>query len=239
MPVNLTLPLAAALALLHLYAGKLPIPNRPRWLSLSGGVAIAYVFGEILPSLADIQDAIGQLDPLAAHALGLLGLVTFHGVERSAIASRQARISAGAQDGSGDLAFWLHVASFATYNALFSLLLTRMGSPRDYLLLFVAVGLHYAGNDHRLREHHRQAYDRLGRWILAGAILLGWAVGESTGGPAGIMTTGSAALALVKAFLAGGVILNVLQGELPAASERSFAAFVTGAAAYTTVLWLM
>lgn len=32
-------------------------------------------------------------------------------------------------------------------------------------------------NDFGLREDHRGAYDRAGRWVLAAAMLAGWAAG--------------------------------------------------------------
>jgi len=34
------------------------------------------------------------------------------------------------------------------------------------------MALHFVVNDNGLREHHREVYDRIGRWILAAAIIL-------------------------------------------------------------------
>lgn len=47
---------------------------------------------------------------------------------------------------------------------------------------------------------------------------------------------GEAALALLFAFLAGGVVLNVLKEELPEERESRFGAFALGLAAYAALL---
>jgi len=59
-----------------------------------------------------------------------------------------------------------------------------------------------------LREHHKDAYTRLGRWLLAGAVVAGWLLSQLAELP-------ESALVAVLAFLAGGVVLNVLKEELP------------------------
>ena len=43
-------------------------------------------------------------------------------------------------------------------------------------------------------------------------------------------------VAVVVAFLSGGIVLNVLKEELPAERESRFAAFAGGAAAYSALL---
>ncbi len=62
-------------------------------------------------------------------------------------------------------------------------------------------------------------------------MLVGWAVGVATDVP-------ERAIALVLAFVAGGVILNVLKEELPAEREARFAPFVAGAVLFTVLLQL-
>ncbi len=72
---------AGALALVHLGAGKLRflegIP-RSRWLSTAGGISVAYVVVEVLPTLAESQETIeseasGVL-PFLEHHVDLLHL---------------------------------------------------------------------------------------------------------------------------------------------------------------------
>ena len=91
------------------------------------------------------------------------------------------------------------------------------------------MGRHFVVNDHGLREHHKQDDARIGRWVLVGALLLGRAVrfaGEIS----------EAALAALLAFLAGGVIPNVLKEELPEERENLHWAVALGAAAYAALL---
>jgi hypothetical protein len=80
-----------------------------------------------------------------------------------------------------------------------------------------------------LRKDHKGAYDRLGRWVLAVSIFLGWAIGL-------LLEISEAALGMLFGFLAEDVVMNVLKEELPEERESSFWAFVLGAAAYAAVL---
>ena len=94
------------------------------------------------------------------------------------------------------------------------------------------MGLHFAVTDFGLREHHKDAYGRVGRWMIAAAVLLGWAIGFAG-------DVSEATLAMILAFLAGGVILNVLKEELPEERESRFWAFAFGAGAYATLLLML
>ena len=59
-------------------------------------------------------------------------------------------------------------------------------------------------------------------------MLAGWAVGL-------LFDISEAALAVLFAFLAGGVVMNVLKEELPEERESRFWAFALGAALYSAV----
>ena len=65
--------------------------------------------------------------------------------------------------------------------------------------------------------------------MLAAAVLAGWAVGL-------LFDVSEAALAVLFAFLAGGVVVNVLREQLPEERESRFRAFVVGAGLYAAVL---
>ena len=91
---------------------------------------------------------------------------------------------------------------------------------------------HFMVNDFGLREHHRRRYHHLGRWILAAAVLIGWAVGA-------LAQIDRAVLGLLFALLAGGVILNVIKEELPEERQSRWWAFALGAAAYAILLLLI
>ncbi|HWN44540.1 MAG TPA: hypothetical protein VNW71_20115 [Thermoanaerobaculia bacterium] len=48
-----------------------------------------------------------------------------------------------------------------------------------------------------------------------------------------------APLALLFAFLAGGIVLNILKEELPSERESRFSAFALGAGSYAAILLLL
>jgi hypothetical protein len=236
--------LALGLAIVHLFASKLrflDVDPRSRWLSMAGGAAVAYVFLHLFPELALAQESLerrGPLGPLDTsheiYLLSMVGLAVFYGLERAAKLSRHERRKAGEEDVPGPGVFWLHVVSFALYNALVGYLLLHREDPtrRGLLLFFLAMALHFLVNDYGLRKDHRGAYDRSGRWILSAAVLLGWGIGTQ-------VDIGELPLALLFAFLAGGIVLNVLKEELPAERESRFSAFVLGAGGYAAILLLL
>ncbi|MBD2089001.1 hypothetical protein H6F67_03925 [Microcoleus sp. FACHB-1515] len=233
--------LAIGLALIHLFACRLRLLRstpRSRWLSLGSGVSVAYVFVHILPDLSRAQETVQQqFDAEIAflehhvYLVAMLGLAAFYGLERAAKTSRKRNQAAGDGDVTSARVFWLHIASFALYNALIGYLLVHREVPGLTSLLFfaIAMALHFFVNDNGLREHHKKMYDKLGRWILAAAVVAGWAIGVGT-------AISQAAIAVLSAFLAGGVVLNVLKEELPEERESHFWSFALGAIGYAALL---
>lgn len=233
--------IAAGLAVVHLLARNLlflrAVP-RSRWLSFGSGVSVAYVFIHILPELNEQQEFIqetlhSQLSFLENHVylIALLGVATFYGLERLIKQSRQQNQAEGEGDVAERHVFGIHMASFAVYNALIGYLLLHRESP-ELVSLFtfaIAMALHFVVNDYGLRQDHKHNYDHVGRWILAAAIIVAWAIGAST-------KIHQAAIAVLFAFLAGGIILNVLKEELPEERKSHFGSFAIGAAGYSMML---
>lgn len=229
------------LVLIHLYGGKLRFLERtPRsiWLSIAGGVSVAYIFVHLLPELAEGQEAVTEVtgEGLAfleqhIYLIALLGLVVFYGLDRLATQSRRRKRQEGKADATHVGVFWLHISSFAIYNVVIGyLLLDRLDTDLQSLIAFAfAMALHFVVNDHGLREDHKELYDRIGRWLVAAAVVLGWMLGLT-------VELSEAGVAMLTAFLAGGVILNVLKEELPEERQSRFWALALGAAAYTALL---
>ena len=242
--------IALSLATVHLFAMRLDflgVIPRSRLLSLSGGVAVSYVFVHLLPEIEHAQRLIRA--HAAAYVFGegqiylvsLLGFVSFYGLERyvgrlqydtetpEEERSSPRERSTAIEDSMG--VFWLHIGSFAAYNALIGyLLFHREEAGLVNLVLFgFAMALHFLVNDYGLREHHRDAYRHTARWILAGGVLVGAAVGL-------VFKLNRGLLSIPFAFLAGGVILNVIKEELPAERESRFWPFALGAGGYAVVL---
>ncbi|GAA0251536.1 hypothetical protein ACFFQF_02565 [Haladaptatus pallidirubidus] len=225
--------LAFLLALVHLVAGNVQsfraIP-RSSWLSAAGGASVAYVFVHLLPELkggtvlASVPILVGFFER-HVYIVALVGFSLFYGLE---VLAREF-----GHDGrrTADEIFWLHIGSFTAYNALIGYLLVHREQPGqvNLLLYAVAMGLHFVVNDYGLREFHEASYDRLGRWFLAGAVVVGWAVGNATEVDEAVVNT-------LFAFLAGGIILNIIKEELPEERESRFWAFAVGAGSYTLLL---
>ncbi len=228
--------------LVHVFGGKLRFLSvRPRslWLSAAGGVSVAYVFIHLLPELAEHQKTLeeasgGLLSGLESHAylIALLGLTLFYGVERFArsVGDRQPGKS---PEVAPMPVFWAHLTAFALYNVLIGYLLVHREDTelRALIIYAIAMGLHFVVNDQGLREHHGDTYHRYGRWLLAGAPVLGYLIGLAT-------EVSSLLLSSLYALLAGGVILNVLKEELPEDRQSRFFAFAMGAASYAALLML-
>lgn len=236
-----SLAIAIAFALVHLFGGKLrsltAVPHSA-WLSAAGGVSVAYVFLHLLPAIAEHRETLADhwllsnLD--SPHFLvALVGLVVFYGLERAARRHRPARTADREIDDAEfhDWVFWLHVASFSIYNVIIGYLLVRGESVHlDELLFYaVALALHFLIVDHSLRQLHRRTYHRIGRWILASVIVLGWGIGE-------IVAVSDMAIGALEAFLGGGIVMNVLKEELPEERESRFGPFLGGAAVYSVLL---
>jgi zinc transporter ZupT len=203
---------------------------------MASGVSVAYVFVHLLPDLSKRQDAIAQTGVLAfiehhVYLIALLGLAVFYGLERIVRESRQRQEQSGKQDKAELGIFWLHITSFALYNGLIGYLLLHREEPgiQSLFLFFIAMALHFVVNDYGLRQDHKHIYHNIGRWILAAAIIVGWAIGYGS-------EISEAAIAVLFALLAGGIILNVLKEELPEERKSRFWAFALGAGAYATLL---
>lgn len=226
------------LAVAHLSAPALSFIRfvpRSTLLSAFGGISVAYVFVHLLPDVAEGQDAVRRATPtlvadIERHTwlLALLGLVVFYGLERRASRSRT----------DGEAApgvFWVSMASFAVYNAIVGALAVGRAGDGDRLelVLFVlALGVHFVVNDLGLRHHHRHRYDRLGRPILAGAVLAGWVLGS-------LLEVSEVTVGVALALVSGGIVLNVIKEELPEERASRFVPFAAAAAGYAAVLLLV
>lgn len=219
-------------ALVHLFAGKLSELNfnaHGRFLSAGGGIAISYVFIDLLPKIADsdrmITQALAGIFPYFerhAYLMALLGFLLFFLVDRAQKSDQKKR------------AFWLSLVSYALFNFLIGYAVSDKDNPevQPLILFAIAIALHYFTNDYSLNEAHRLEYQSSGKWILIANLFLGWLIGQW-------ITLSPTGVALVSAFIGGGVIMNVTRHELPAENPNSSAAFMSAALAYTAILLLI
>lgn len=224
---------AVVLALVHLLGGRLRLPAVPRSavLSAASGVSVAYVFVHLLPEVAatgrHLEDT--DLGVLLEHwewVLALAGLLVFHGLEL-----HLQRVRADDDRSAGDRDGWLHIAAYGAYAALVGYLLLEQALVEEGSLLFfsAAMALHFLVNDHGLREDHGPLYEHRGRWLLAGAVIVGHVVSL-------VLRLPEAAVGFPLAFLAGAIVLTVLKEELPEDRQSRPLPLVVGATLYTGLL---
>ncbi|PRY14207.1 hypothetical protein CLV24_10417 [Pontibacter ummariensis] len=230
----------AVLALIHYYGGRFSfltgIP-RSSWLSVAGGISVAYIFLHLFPELSEGQEQVNKvlssLGFLENHIylLALIGLALFYGLERAALSSKHDQVKKGETEQPVAEVFWVHISSFAVYNALIGyLLFQREEGPIQQMILFaVAMALHFVVNDYGLQDHYHEDYRKKGRWVLVVALVLGWVLGF-------VIVLPEHVTSMVMAFIGGAVILNVLKEELPEERKSRYWAFLLGAGAYAALL---
>ncbi len=228
------------LAAVHVLTPRLRgLGGRPRsvWLSLAGGASVAYVFIHVLPELGAAQAILRESIPAPAdflehhvYLVAVAGLAAFYGLDRLALRARRRGAQANGEAMPAGV-FWIHVGAFAAYNVLIGYLLLHGDHETlgDLVTFAVAMAVHFVVTDHALYLHHRGRYRSIGRWVLAAAVVGGWALGTRT-------ALTEAGIAVLFAFLAGGVILNVLKEELPEERESRYGAFALGLAGYAALL---
>lgn len=218
--------------LLPRFLRHLPERHRRPLHSASGGVAVTFVFLHLLPELdvlrEAVSDQVGSSVPLAEPAifvLALAGLVGFYGIE---VISRRAHQR---EEGTRSWADHVGIGVFGGYYAVIGYLLWDQfeRGVGNLVVYTLAMGFHFLAVDYGLRETHREAYVRTGRWFLAAAILVGWAVGRLGQVP-------EWGLGVLLSVFAGALILVALKEELPAERAGHYAAFVTGAVTYAALL---
>ncbi|MBA3817214.1 MAG: hypothetical protein H0X29_12005 [Parachlamydiaceae bacterium] len=216
-------------ALVHIcakFAYKLDGIIHGKLLSAGGGVAIAYVFIDLLPKLGEsdqiVEKSILPIFPYFekhVYLMALAGFLLFFivGQSRSYL------------EGNGR--FWLSLLSYALFNFLVGYAVVDKNDleVQPLALFTIAIALHYFINDFTLTKEHGLIYEKLGKWLLIASLFFGWFAGLWIKLP-------EAAVALVSAFIGGGVIMNVTRHELPQDSPHSLGAFLLASFVYAFIL---
>jgi hypothetical protein len=231
---------AAALlfALIFLWGGRLHplralIRDRRSIISFGAGMSTAYVFVHVMPELHGVRRAFAESasvtlprEGLAIYFLALIGFLVFYGLDHL-----RERLRHSAVEDEDRQSFRIHVGGFAAYVGLTAYLLVRSleETATSMALYVVAIAFHLLAVDHSLREEHGVAYDRVGRFLLAGMAVLGWATGLLLDLPRSLV-------ALLLAFLSGAVIMNSAVMELPSEKDGRVGPFLAGGLLYGLVL---
>ena len=236
------LPIALAaltLAITHLLSHRirrLEGTPRSRWLSAAGGSSVAYVFLHLLPELAEAEISKElALDVGRDHVIwlfALFGLLLFYALEVwSARRAERDPVALAHHHAPGRLTYWVHLGAYLPYNFIVGYLLThREEESLSRLALFtLAMVLHFIVSDHGLRHQTHGSWLKIGRFLLAGALLAGCGLGF-------VFDLSASVVSMGVAFLGGSVVLNVLKEELPEERESRLLPFLLGAAIYAALL---
>jgi hypothetical protein len=196
--------------------------DRRSAISLGAGMSVAYVFVHVLPELQEARHTLAEAvelryEGMAVYFLAMVGFLCVYGLDHL-------RTRAGE-------GYRIHLAGFAAYVSLVSYLLVRNleETPWSLAAYVVAMMCHFLAIDHALHEEHGAAFDRTGRFVLAGACVLGWGAGL-------LLSVPPFVLALLLAFVSGAVIMNSAIMELPSEKDGRFWPFVMGGLAYGLLL---
>lgn len=214
------------------------LPGQGRALaSFAGGVAVAYVFLQMLPGLVEYNKPIGRflmnnqwLTPfteLMIYIVALSGFFIYYGFELWAERYRDIKHD-------DRLVYGLHLSMFCLYNFLITCTMSlRARSSFTATILFTfAMALHFLLNDRKFSRLYAARFDHVGRFLLICALLAGW-IYSVIFDPVNVLIA-----AFMTAFLAGSVLLNVFREELPATGLTSYYWFSCGALLITLILLL-
>jgi zinc transporter ZupT len=211
------------------------------WLSFSGGISVSYVFIHIFPELSDAQNEISKMDnPIVdffdyhIYLISLFGFILFYGLDSAARISKANNAKQNNKDYAEKNVFLVHIVSFAIYNFQIGYFLLHRETPglESLLFFFAAMATHIMVNDYSLRNHFKHYYMNSGRWILSAAVLLGWLCGV-------FFDVSHLVLDIMFAFIAGGMILNIIKEELPDERQSKFFGFASGCIVYSALLLII
>lgn len=210
------------LAAIHLFANRPKILGwvwHGQFLSFASGVSLSYVFVDLLPALEKGEPVLKRtFDPvipyleLHTYLIALVGILFYYGV--------QSRVSSQKHQ-------WLPISGYLIFNFFIGASLSDSSNPeiQPLTLFTIAIGLHYFIRDHLAKILKN-------KFILGSLIFIlfaGYLVGYLAKIP-------DAATAIGISFVAGGILLNIFQYELPKQEKNGYIWFLCGAVLYTAIL---
>lgn len=216
-PIEVTL-IALIFALSHFFSPLL-FRFRERFsrgtTSFAGGLAASYICLQLLPEMDEGSELLGK----RIYFVVLVGLSLYYGLEVWI-----------ARHGGGQQQVNLSLAILSVYTLSISFTLNSQ-LPRNAvlsLLYAVAMGLHLTSSDFGLLELHPKRFKRVGRYVLIGAVLLGYAISF-------VRKPDPTVVDVSTALLAGFMMFTVFRKEIPDFQKAHFRAFLAGGAVFFIV----
>ena len=247
MTTIISLLIALLFAAIFLFGGR--VAYRPghrryrRFLSFAAGIAVAYVFVDVMPALGRMRDIVmhtpGDFQRVfpeySVYLWTMAGFLAFYCLETMVASPRQGPENPAEGHGGGSTPWqaWVHIGGFALYAWMLTYIMVWKVHETLALGIYgVAMGMHIFPIACNLSTHYQAMYDRRGAFLLALASLAGWATGLALYIPTPILVN-------LVAVVAGGVIVNTSIAELPKEGEGRRWPFLTGAMVYTALLLIL
>ncbi len=204
-----------------------------RAISFFGGMSSAYVFVRMMPELATARRdyvTFGRIrifdTGVGVYFIALLGFIVFYVLHR-----RRAHRRGKSAESQERPEFRLRIGELFGYVWMITYLLAnnRQQSLLAISLYTLAMAAHFFTIEQSLHKEYGSLYRNVGRFVLAGAAIFGWAAGAFLRMPRGFV-------ALLVAFLSGAIIMNSALMEMPAKEQEQFIWFFAGGVFYGLLL---
>lgn len=213
---------AIAIAAIHLWSKQLHcLLYREEYIaaSFSGGMAISYVFMNLLPELDTAEEVLGH----SIHFIILLGFLIFYSLESLVWKTSNARSS---QRG---FIFGIELFFYCLYNGLLIYTIPKVsGLSITGLPYLIAISFHLMHNNHILDKKYGKLFV-WGRYCLVGTIALSLVLDVVT--PQRNILVSD----FLVAFLAGSIMFNIFYDELPSPRKSRLRWFIAGAILYAVL----
>lgn len=233
---------ATLIALVHLQLPRFSFMQKQDnlWLPASVGVAMAYVFVELFPHLAKVEEKLTNTEGNSLHEfLGrniylvtLFGFAVYLGITLLMETYRRKQNTSDVSYASAPAILKVGIATRVLYNFLIGYLLAE-GPTHNLglsIIFALAMAIHFVGIDWILREHFTALYDKTARFTFTAGIFAGWITGL-------VLEISDATLALWYALIAGGLIVIATIYELPKIqSFREYSFFCVGAGTFSALI---
>jgi len=213
------------------------------WMAVCAGVAVSYVFVNLLPKLASGHAVLATAPPTGwlryvvshSYVLALVGFITFYAAHLARTLSPTPVAADKISFRQAPTAIKLIALGLPVYNFLIGDLIGAYGMKRGepVILFAVVAAIHFIGLDHLFRAKFTRIYDETFRGLSIVALFAGWFTALA-------MPVQPEVLALGSSFLAGGIILVTTVSELPhVQTRRDFGAFSAGAVIVAALLLIL
>lgn len=203
-----------------------------QWIPFTGGVAIGYVFLYLLPKLSDYTNSITvdgvqgvwEILDYRVYLYGLAGFTFYYFVDQYRTHEDRDHLLPEILQGGG----------FFIYSMLSGYVIANWSRP-GLIPVFLAgsiLTLHMLAVNYQVRKWNSRVFDNYFRWLFALALIIGWSVGTFLVIPKELEI-------IITGILAGGIITNIMNEELPDQEPHKIRPFIAGVLLITLVTIFM